>query len=254
MPLLFSYGTLQRDDVQIATLGRLLHGRADTLVGATLARVPIDDPVVTARLGASHHANVVFQGEHTSRVAGMVFEVSDDELVRVDGYEAPFTYARVRARLASGQETWVYVHQRVPSQSAPMIANRSIPSSTVIPVLTYPDVAAAVAWLSGAFGFTERLRIGDHRAQLLVGDGAVVAASGTSQPGGVSMLVRVADVDAHCARARAYGARIAQEPATGPYGERQYTALDLHGHAWTFSQSVADIDPAAWGAELRVVP
>ena len=48
-----------------------------------------------------------------------------------------------------------------------MIANRSIPASTVIPVLIYPDVDAAVTWLESAVGFAERLRIGNHRAQLM---------------------------------------------------------------------------------------
>ena len=56
-----------------------------------------------------------------------------------------------------------------------MKPNRSIPSATVIPVLIYPDVRAAVAWLTAAFGFAERVRIGeDHRAQLRFGDGAVI--------------------------------------------------------------------------------
>ena len=56
-----------------------------------------------------------------------------------------------------------------------MKANRSIPASTVIPVLIYPDVRAAVAWLSAAFGFAERVRIGEnHRAQLRFGGGAVI--------------------------------------------------------------------------------
>ena len=56
--------------------------------------------------------------------------------------------------------------------------NRSAPPATVTPVLVYPDVRAAVAWLEAAFGFEERVRIGDaHRAQLRVGaDGAVVVA------------------------------------------------------------------------------
>jgi uncharacterized glyoxalase superfamily protein PhnB len=48
-----------------------------------------------------------------------------------------------------------------------MKRNRSVPAATVIPVLTYPDVRAAVDWLCAAFGFAERLRIGeDHRSQL----------------------------------------------------------------------------------------
>ena len=137
-----------------------------------------------------------------------------------------------------------------------MLSNRSIPDATVIPVLVYPDVAAAVAWLGRAFDFAERLRIGDHRAQLTFGAGALVVAQGDfdaasgGRPGGHSTMVRVDDVDAHCARATQHGARITQPPTTWPYGERQYGAIDLAGHAWTFTQSVADVDPAQWGGVL----
>src|SRR6266542_2875560 len=97
-----------------------------------------------------------------------------------------------------------------------MKANRSIPASTVIPVLIYPDVRAAVEWLSAAFGFVERVRIGeDHRAQLSFGEGAVVVGDvrgerGPPRPGEVthSVMVRVDDATAHYERARAQGARI----------------------------------------------
>jgi uncharacterized glyoxalase superfamily protein PhnB len=140
-----------------------------------------------------------------------------------------------------------------------MKANRSIPASTVIPVLTYPDVGAAVAWLGAAFGFAERLRIGEnHRAQLNFGDGAVIAAEALGDrvpPGGGevshSVLVRVDDARAHCERARANGARILMEPTDHVYGERQYTAEDLAGHRWTFSETLADVAPEEWGGELR---
>ncbi|TMD21742.1 MAG: glyoxalase, partial [Chloroflexi bacterium] len=58
-----------------------------------------------------------------------------------------------------------------------MKRNRSIPQPTVIPVLIYPDVRAAVAWLCTAFGFVERIRIGEsHRSQLRFGDGALIVA------------------------------------------------------------------------------
>ncbi len=134
-----------------------------------------------------------------------------------------------------------------------MISNQSIPPATVIPVLAYPDVNQAAAWLCDAFGFTVRLRIGNHRVQLNVGDGSVIvremrppevdAALGL----GHSVLIRVEDVNAHCRRAKDRGARITQEPATQPYGERQYNADDFAGHAWTFSQSVANVDPREWG-------
>jgi uncharacterized glyoxalase superfamily protein PhnB len=50
-----------------------------------------------------------------------------------------------------------------------MTSNRSAPPFGVVPVLTYPDVAAAVDWLVTAFGAEERVRIDDHRAQLASG-------------------------------------------------------------------------------------
>lgn len=126
-----------------------------------------------------------------------------------------------------------------------------MPPGPVIPELTYPDVPAAAAWLCRAFGFVERLRIGGHRIQLLVGDGAMVVVEAPPQGVGVSrVMVPVPDVDRHCARARAAGARIVNEPAMQPFGERQYSALDVGGHRWTFSQTVADSDPASWGGEL----
>ena len=59
-----------------------------------------------------------------------------------------------------------------------MLANRSIPGCTVIPELAYPDVGQAIDWLGNAFGFTLRIRIANHRAQLNVGDGAIVLTEG----------------------------------------------------------------------------
>jgi uncharacterized glyoxalase superfamily protein PhnB len=139
-----------------------------------------------------------------------------------------------------------------------MKTNRSIPSATVVPVLIYPDVREAVAWLGAAFGFVERVRIGeDHRSQLNVGDGAVIIGDvrGERQPpraGEVthSVMVRVDDVAAHCERARAKGAVIVMEPVDFEYGERQYAAEDLAGHRWTFSQTLDDVAPEDWGGIL----
>jgi uncharacterized glyoxalase superfamily protein PhnB len=134
-----------------------------------------------------------------------------------------------------------------------MLQNRSMPASTVIPVLAYPSVPDAIAWLSAAFGFTLRLGIGDHRAQLDAGGGAVViTGAGVERPrGGDSIMVRVADARAHCQRATAHGATIAMPPTDFPYGERQYTAIDFSGRAWTFSETIADVDPRDWGGDLR---
>lgn len=142
--------------------------------------------------------------------------------------------------------------------------NRSMPTSVVTPVLNYRDVRKAVDWLCQAFGFTERLRIADHRAQLSFGKGEIVVAAGDETgaveqvemsnarvtPANHSVMVRVLDVDAHCERARQAGAQIISPPSDYPYGERQYSAVDIGGHLWTFSESIGDVDPGSWGGVL----
>jgi uncharacterized glyoxalase superfamily protein PhnB len=138
------------------------------------------------------------------------------------------------------------------------IKNRSMPPGSVIPELAYEDVREAATWLCETFGFKERLLIGNHRIQLLVGDGSVVVTErrqegpGISQPGDIihSTMVSVEDVDGHHQRVARSGARILRPPTTHPFGERQYTVEDLGGHQWTFSQSVADVDPKDWGGVL----
>lgn len=137
-----------------------------------------------------------------------------------------------------------------------MIRNRSIPTATVIPVLVYPDVRAAVAWLTDAFGFVERVRIGnDHRSQMRIGsDGAVIVADvrREQQPPQAGLTthvlkVRVPDVDAAFERARSHGARVLEEPTEFEYGERECTVEDLAGHRWQFTQTMRDVAPEEWG-------
>jgi uncharacterized glyoxalase superfamily protein PhnB len=136
--------------------------------------------------------------------------------------------------------------------------NRSIPPSPVIPVLVYPDVRQAVAWLSAAFGFAERTRIGEsHRAQMSIGeDGAMIVADvrGEQQPpqeGIVThvMKVRVENVGAWYERARAHGARVLEPPTDREYGERECTVEDLAGHRWQFTETVRDVAPEEYGCQ-----
>ncbi len=137
-----------------------------------------------------------------------------------------------------------------------MLTNRSAPPATVTPVLVYPDVRAAVAWLEAAFGFEERVRIGEsHRAQLAVGgDGCVVVADvgGERVPpsaGGFTHLVkiRVPDVDAAFERARDAGAVVVESLTTFEYGERSGVVEDPAGHRWELTQTVRDVSPEEWG-------
>ena len=143
-----------------------------------------------------------------------------------------------------------------------MRRNRSIPPPSVIPVLVYPDVREAVEWLEAAFGFVERVRIGEnHRAQLSFGDGALIVADvrhdrRPPRPGEEthSVVVRVDDASAHCERARAHGGQILMEPTDFEYGERQYEAEDPAGHRWTFSETLRDAAPEEWGGATRAAP
>lgn len=112
MPLLFSYGTLQEERVQLSTFGRLLDGQRDELVGFEPSLVPIEDPEVAAASGRSHHANVTLNGRSDSRVGGTVFEITDAELAAADRYEQTAAYKRIAATLASGKRAWLYVDAR----------------------------------------------------------------------------------------------------------------------------------------------
>jgi uncharacterized glyoxalase superfamily protein PhnB len=147
-------------------------------------------------------------------------------------------------------------------QVSPVLTNRSAPPPTITPVLIYPDVRAAVAWLESALGFRECVRIGDaHRAQMRADDdGAIVVANVRGEQvaptdGAVTHFVklRVADVDAACAHARDAGATVLQEPHTWEYGERSCVLEDLAGHRWELTQTVRDVEPEEWGG-LSVSP
>ncbi|MFL6551727.1 MAG: VOC family protein [Povalibacter sp.] len=131
--------------------------------------------------------------------------------------------------------------------------NRSMPVSSVIPVLAYPDVRVAVEWLCRVCGFRERLRIGDHRSQLEFQGASVVVTSGgalEAQKSTHSIMLRVVDAHALHSYIQSTGARVLGPPVDFPYGERQFSIVDPGGHVWTFSQTIADIDPASWGGQL----
>lgn len=109
--LLFSYGTLQQLEVQLSTFGRALQGTADELIGFRQSLLRITDAEVVQTSGKTHHPIVQPTGVAADRVAGTVFEISDEELAQADRYEVA-DYQRVLAPLASGRQAWVYVDAR----------------------------------------------------------------------------------------------------------------------------------------------
>jgi gamma-glutamylcyclotransferase (GGCT)/AIG2-like uncharacterized protein YtfP len=108
--LLFSYGTLQKKEVQRASFGRELAGRRDALPGYVRRLIPIADPAAAAA-GDTHYANAEPSPDPHAEVAGMVFEIMPQELAAADLYEAPAGYERILVTLRSGARAWVYVHR-----------------------------------------------------------------------------------------------------------------------------------------------
>jgi gamma-glutamylcyclotransferase (GGCT)/AIG2-like uncharacterized protein YtfP len=108
MEKLFSYGTLQQEDVQMATFGRRLSGQKSAIVGYRRSLLEITDPAVVATSGKTHHPIVSRSDRSEDRIEGTVFLVTPRELAAADSYEVG-DYERVLASLAEGGEAWVYV-------------------------------------------------------------------------------------------------------------------------------------------------
>jgi hypothetical protein len=106
--LLFSYGTLQLPEVQLATFGRELDGHRDAIVGFDLDYVTITDPDVIATSGSDRHPILRPTTRADAHVDGMVFAISEAELAAADEYEVD-DYRRIAVPLRSGASAWVYV-------------------------------------------------------------------------------------------------------------------------------------------------
>lgn len=134
--------------------------------------------------------------------------------------------------------------------NSPVFINRTMPQCSIIPVLAYTDVPAAIDWLCSCFGFTERWRVGHHRGQLKYGNGAIAITGkteGVPASASCGIMIRVENLQEHYAHSVQQGVNILNPPTDFPYGERQYTATDIGGYEWTFTQSIADLAPEDWG-------
>lgn len=105
---LFSYGTLQKDEVQLRQFGRLLEGAPDAVTGYKTVPTEILDADVLAISGLRFHPNLVATGNPEDAVTGMLYLISEAELRAADDYEVS-DYRRIETRLKSGRTAWVYV-------------------------------------------------------------------------------------------------------------------------------------------------
>ena len=104
---LFSYGTLQKDKVQIELFGRLLSGTNDILKGYKLSSIEIKDESFLSKGEQKYQLTAILSKDNTDIIDGTVFEISEEELLLADKYE-PDNYKRVKVALQSGKEAWIY--------------------------------------------------------------------------------------------------------------------------------------------------
>ena len=105
MEYLFSYGTLQKGEVQLKLFGRFLNGSKDILDGFKTADIVITDAVFLSK-EESRQLTAVISSDDV--IDGMVFEISSEELAMVDRYE-PNNYERISVALRSGKQAWLYL-------------------------------------------------------------------------------------------------------------------------------------------------
>lgn len=114
---LFSYGTLQDPEVQLATFGRLVEGDADSLAGYILVDLVIDDPRVVSVSGKDVHTIARHTGNPANSISGTALFLTPDELRSSDDYEVA-AYARTEIVLESGRKAFVYVEAESLGKSA----------------------------------------------------------------------------------------------------------------------------------------
>ncbi len=108
MPYLFSYGTLQKEQVQMETFGRILKGDQDVLTGYRLEMLEITDPEVLRKSSRKFHPVLKFSGNRKNEIEGILFKVTDEEILQADEYEVE-DYQRIEAVFESGRPGFVYV-------------------------------------------------------------------------------------------------------------------------------------------------
>jgi gamma-glutamylcyclotransferase (GGCT)/AIG2-like uncharacterized protein YtfP len=107
MESLFSYGTLQKEKVQLELFGRKLKGIKDAVEGYRLSTIEIKDESVVSKSEQTQHL-IAVTGTMNDIIRGMVLEITPQELKVADEYETE-DYMRVQVQLESGNRAWMYV-------------------------------------------------------------------------------------------------------------------------------------------------
>jgi len=168
MPFLFAYGTLQQEDIQWETFGRLLDGQPDELRGFELS------------ISGTEHANIVFNGRDDSRVAGTVFDITDADLAAADEYERRSNYKRIVVTLLSGRPAWIYVDRAIGVREA--VAADAAAIANLVTQLGYPTALASMEPR-----LKRVLSLSHHRIMVAESAGAVIGVAGVCVDHGVEL-------------------------------------------------------------------
>jgi len=106
--LLFSYGTLQLEKVQIESFGRKLIGTKEVLKGFKLEQVRITDKSVIKKSEQEFHPIAIPSNSKEDKIDGTLYKISSQELQQADDYEVS-DYKRVKVNFESEKQGWVYI-------------------------------------------------------------------------------------------------------------------------------------------------
>ena len=145
-----------------------------------------------------------------------------------------------------------------------MTSNRSVPTDTLLPHITYRDLERAIPWLSNAFAFVELYRYGSplSGAQIRAGNAVIMLKLAPPEHrtpkelgfGTQSLTIFIPEIESHYAKAKSAGVILLEDLHETVYGELQYAAVDLDGHHWLFSHHAKDVSPEHWGAKVAHRP
>ena len=111
MEKLFSYGTLQQENVQLESFNRVLDGVLDVLQGYQLEELEITDEFVVKTSQKKSHPIIFSSNSLQDEINGTVFKITSSELLHADSYEVA-DYKRAEVTLRSGIRCWAYIGNR----------------------------------------------------------------------------------------------------------------------------------------------
>ncbi|HEX6925060.1 MAG TPA: VOC family protein [Longimicrobiaceae bacterium] len=121
-----------------------------------------------------------------------------------------------------------------------------VQSDRLHPVLTVPEIRAAIDYYTSVLGFEEEFTWGEPPTfgGVRLDEIVLFFQLGVPQPAGLAVAIVVDDADGLHAMQASRGARIIEPPGDRDYGIRDYLVEDLNGYRLSFGHSIYHVgDP-----------